>query len=202
MGVSNASSRKEIHTFVALSEIKSFLLTKHILNNMIKKLLFPALVGAMTMFAACEADPCKDLYSKCGSGTCFEGSCVCDEGYEADAEGICNTTWANKFVGSYTGKDVCPSGTFTLNTPAVVTETAADKVSISNFGGFNSVVTATVERENATDESATKLNINNTDPAGRTFVGTATISGSKITGSYVVTFPDNTTEACTFEYTK
>ena len=90
MGVSNASSRKEIHTFVALSEIKSFLLTKHILNNMIKKLLFPALVGAMTMFASCEADPCKDLDGKCGTGTCFEGACVCDEGYEADAAGVCN----------------------------------------------------------------------------------------------------------------
>ena len=169
---------------------------------MIKKLLFSALVGAMTMFASCEADPCKDLDGKCGTGTCFEGACVCDEGYEADAAGICNNTWASKFVGSYTGKDVCPSGTFQLNSPAVFTETAADKVSISNFAGFASTVAFSVARVNATDESATKLVIDGTDLAGRKFVGDGVINGNTITGSYTVTFPDNTTESCTFEYTK
>lgn len=169
---------------------------------MIKKLLFPALLGAMTMFAACEADPCKDLDGKCGTGTCFEGTCVCDEGYEADAEGICNLEWAAKFVGSYTGQDVCPSGTYTLNAPAVVTKTAVDKISISNFGGFESVVKATVSKAATTDESATKLTIDDTDPAGRKFVGSATISSKTISGSYTVTFPDNTSESCTFSYTQ
>jgi hypothetical protein len=178
------------------------LFIKLILNNMMKKLLFPVLFGAMTMFAACEADPCKDLDGKCGTGTCFEGTCVCDEGYEPDAAGVCNDTWAKKFAGSYTGQDVCPSGTYNLNTPAVVTETAADKISISNFAGFASVTKATVVRAAAADVSATKLDINDTDPAGRKFVGTATISGSTISGSYTVTFPDNTSESCTFSYTK
>jgi hypothetical protein len=169
---------------------------------MIKKLLFPALVGAMTMFASCESDPCKDLDGKCGSGQCFEGTCVCDEGYEPDAAGVCNDTWAKKFVGSYTGQDVCPSGTFQLNAPAVVTETAADKVSITNFAGFNSVTKAVVVRAAAGDVSATQLSIDDTDPAGRKFVGTASISGNTITGSYTVTYPDNSTESCTFSYSK
>ncbi len=169
---------------------------------MIKKLLFPALVGAMTMFAACESDPCKDLDGKCGTGTCFEGSCVCDEGYEADAEGICNLTWANKFTGSYLGSDVCPSGTFALNTPCVISETAADKVTMTNFAGFGSVTKGTITRNDANETSASKLVIDDTDPAGRKFVGTATITGSAIAGSYTVTFPDNTSESCTFSYSK
>lgn len=175
---------------------------------MIKKLLFPALVGLSMAFASCESDPCKDLDGKCGSGSCFEGSCVCDPGYEADAAGICNDQWADKFVGSYTGQDVCPSGTFTLNTPAVITSTAADKISITNFGGFASVVKATVALAATSDVSATKLDINDTDPALRVFVGTATISGSTISGSYTVTFPptaaepNGSSESCTFSYTK
>jgi hypothetical protein len=119
---------------------------------MIKKLLFPALVGLAMAFTSCQSDPCKDLDGKCGTGTCFEGSCVCDEGYEPDASGICNAQWADKFAGSYTGTDVCPSGTFTLNTPAVITATAADKISISNFGGFASLTKATVVRANASDQ--------------------------------------------------
>jgi hypothetical protein len=169
---------------------------------MIKKFLFPAIVGLSMAFASCESDPCKDLDGKCGTGTCFEGSCVCDEGYEADAAGICNDQWADKFVGSYSGQDVCPSGTFVLNTPAVITSTAADKISITNFAGFASVTKATVVRAAATDVSATKLDINDTDLGGRKFVGTATISGSTISGSYTVTFPDNTSESCTFSYSK
>jgi hypothetical protein len=169
---------------------------------MIKKLLFPAIVGLSMAFASCTSDPCKDLDGKCGTGTCFEGACVCDEGYEADAAGICNAQWADKFVGTYTGTDVCPSGTFDLSPAAIITATAADKISITNFGGFNSIVKATVVRAAASDASATKLDINDTDSAGRKFVGTATISNTTITGAYTVTFPDNTSESCTFTYSK
>jgi hypothetical protein len=169
---------------------------------MIKKLLFPAIVGLSMAFASCTSDPCKDLDGKCGTGTCFEGACVCDEGYEADAAGICNAQWADKFVGTYTGTDVCPSRTFDLSPAAIITATAADKISITNFGGFNSIVKATVVRAAASDASATKLDINDTDSAGRKFVGTATISGTTITGAYTVTFPDNTSESCTFTYSK
>jgi hypothetical protein len=168
---------------------------------MIKKLLFPALLGVMTMFAACEADPCKDLDGKCGTGTCFEGTCVCDEFYEADAEGICNVEWATKFVGTYTGQDICPSGTYQLSPSAQIAKTAVDKVSITNFAGFNSIVKATVSKAATTDESAVKLTIDDTDAAGRKFVGTATLAGKVLTGSYVVTI-DGAPESCTFTYTQ
>lgn len=160
---------------------------------MIKKLLFPALVGAMTMFAACESDPCKDLEGKCGNGSCFEGTCVCDQGYEADAEGVCNVQWSAKFVGTYTGTD-CG---FPLSSPVIIAATAADKIDITNFGGFQIVGKLT-----ATVSSSTGLTLDGTDNQNRKFTGTASISGNTITGSYTVTYPDNTSEQCTFTYTK
>ncbi len=185
--------------FAPLSEIKSLLLTKHILNNMIKKLLFPALVGAMTMFAACESDPCKDLDGKCGTGTCFEGACVCDEGYEADAEGICNVKWTTKFVGSYGGSDVTTSniagsgnaGTFTLQQDCVVKELTDNvkQVEIYNLGGFQVNIVANIVRASATDESATVLEFNNyTDASGDVWNGTLTYDAAAKTlgGTYVL----------------
>ncbi len=169
---------------------------------MIKKLLFPALVGAMTMFASCEADPCKDLDGKCGTGTCFEGTCVCDEGYEADAAGVCNVQWNTKFLGSYTGDD-CG---FPLTSPVVISAGAtADEIKIINFGGFANIgnLTTKVGRTNSSDVSALELILNDVvDDKGRKFKGSGTISGTRIQGSYVVTYPDNTTESCTFTYNK
>lgn len=161
---------------------------------MIKKLLFPALIGAMAMFTACETDPCKDLEGKCGTGTCFEGTCVCDEGYEADADGVCNVKWATKFVGNYTGTD-CG---FALASPVVITELSATSIEILNFGGFETIgkVTATVSG------SKTLTIKDDNDTQNRAFDGTATIDGNTITGSYKVTYPDGTSENCTFTYTK
>jgi hypothetical protein len=129
---------------------------------MIKKLLFPALVGAMTMFAACESDPCADLEGKCGSGSCFEGTCVCDQGYEADAAGVCNVEWSAKFVGEYIGRDTSVSdnpdfsGVFELppTDPCEIRRVSESQVSIINLGYFGAQFTANVSKLNASDESA------------------------------------------------
>ncbi len=129
---------------------------------MIKKLLFPALVGAMTMFAACESDPCADLEGKCGNGSCFEGTCVCDQGYESDASNACNVEWSAKFVGEYIGPDTTVSdnpafnGIFILGptTPCEIRRISESKVSIINLGGFESQFTADVDKINPSDESA------------------------------------------------
>jgi EGF-like domain len=177
---------------------------------MSKKFFFlPALLlGAFLMFApSCgETDPCKDV--ECGAnGTCFEGECVCNEGFEGAS---CADEWAAKFVGSYLGFDnvtvstTVPSnvGKFNLTKPAVVTKKSGTVISIANFGGFDSFVEATISRENAADLTANKLTISFTDPSGRKFAGTAKISGTKITGTYRVTYTDNTYDEGNFEYSK
>ncbi|MFY0672908.1 MAG: hypothetical protein JXQ87_05865 [Bacteroidia bacterium] len=50
----------------------------------------------------------------CGNGECEQGVCVCDEGWEGTT---CNTSWSEKFIGSYEGKDCYDSGVvrYTIN---------------------------------------------------------------------------------------
>ncbi len=151
-----------------------------------------ALLGSLMTLSACNLDPCKDV--NCGAnGSCLYGTCVCDIGYEGSA---CQIEWAEKFVGSYLGKDVCGNTTYNLAKPAVVSKQSATQIRISNFGGFDSFIDAQVTK---TDEISFT---NFEDPAKRRFTGTGKISGNRLTGSYTVTFSDGSKENCTFDYTK
>lgn len=168
-----------------------------------KKLVYLfALLGAMVAFApACgDTDACKDV--DCGvNGTCFEGVCVCNVGYEGAA---CAEEWATKFLGSYLGFDVCPqpTGTVDLTKPAVITRKSESRIQISNFGSFDSILEADINLESASSTTAEVLDINYTDPGGRKFVGNAKLTGNKLAGSYTVTYANGSSENCTFEYTK
>ncbi|MBK8922903.1 MAG: hypothetical protein IPM81_15560 [Saprospirales bacterium] len=168
---------------------------------MSKKLVyFFALLGAMVVFApACgDSDPCKDV--DCGvNGTCFEGVCVCNVGYEGDA---CAEEWATKFLGSYLGSDVCGGTTYNLSKPAVITRISESKIQIANFGGFDSILQADVKLASSSDITAEQIEYNYTDPTGRKFVGSGQINGNTLTGTYTVTYSDGTSETCTFNYTK
>lgn len=169
---------------------------------MSKKLFyFIALLGSMVVFApACgDSDPCKDV--DCGAnGTCFEGACVCNVGYEGDA---CGVEWATKFLGSYLGSDNCNGTVFNLTKPAVVTRVSESKIRISNFGGFDSILDADIELASSSATTAEKISFTNyADPAGRKFTGTGEINGNTLSGTYTVTYSDNTSETCTFTYTK
>ena len=143
-------------------------------------------------------DKCKDV--ECNTGTCLDGTCECGDGFEGTN---CEIEWSAKFTGSYLGADVVTAstagtalGTYNLTSPAVITRKSETVISISNFGGFTSFIEATLT-------SSTDVNINYTDPGGRKFVGTATLSGNTLSGNYVVTFTsDNTTDTANFSYTK
>lgn len=168
---------------------------------MSKKLfLLPAFIfGAflMTTTTSC-GDKCKDV--ECNTGTCLDGTCECSDGFEGTN---CEIEWSAKFLGSYLGTDVVtastsvPSGvgTYTLQTPAVATRISETEIQISNFGGFTSILRATVD---ASDH----IRIDYTDPGGRKFVGDGTINGNSLTGSYRVTFSDGTYDDANFNYSK
>ncbi|TNE61792.1 MAG: hypothetical protein EP344_05685 [Bacteroidetes bacterium] len=159
-----------------------------------------ALLGSMVAFApACgDSDPCKDV--DCGvNGTCFEGVCVCNVGYEGSG---CAEEWATKFLGSYLGSDVCDGTTYNLTKPAVITRISESKIQIANFGGFDSILQADINLANASSTTAEVISYNYTDPAGRVFVGDGEINGNTLSGAYTVTYSDGTSESCTFNYTK
>lgn len=168
---------------------------------MSKKLVYLfALLGSMVVFApACgDSDPCKDV--DCGvNGTCFEGVCVCNVGYEGDA---CAEEWATKFLGSYLGSDVCGGTTYNLSKPAVITRISESRIQIANFGGFDSILQADVKLASSSDITAEQIEYNYTDPAARKFVGSGQINGNTLSGTYTVTYSDGTSETCTFTYTK
>ncbi len=167
---------------------------------MSKKLfLFQALLfSSMLMFApACgDPDPCKDV--ECGvNGECFEGSCVCLDGFEGSG---CADEWAMKFLGTYTGTDGCGG---TLTKPVTITRLSGTTVRITNFGGFDSYVDVAIKRATASAVTADLIDFSNvTDPAGRRFTGDGTISGNSISATYTVTYTDNTSETCTFNISK
>ncbi len=171
--------------------------------------LFVLALGALVSLPSCGTDdPCKDV--DCGAnGTCFEGACVCNQGYEGAS---CELTWASKFAGSYGGKDVCVSadpdlnGTFTLKDtePVVIIEKSVDGIQIDNIGGWQNSFTTTVKKVAATDDTATSFDINFTDSSSRVFLGSATYNATTkvISGTYKVTFPDGSFADCTITYTK
>ncbi|MBK8967762.1 MAG: hypothetical protein IPM36_14060 [Lewinellaceae bacterium] len=168
-----------------------------------KRLLyFSSILCSMIFLAlACaKKDACKDV--DCGvNGTCLEGVCDCNDGYEGAA---CAEEWSAKFPGEYLGIDVCPSGTVPLNQnqPAKITRISETEVQIFNLGSFQSTLTATVKMATATSTTAEVLNFDDTDIQGRKFVGSATLSGNKLIGSYMVTYTNGNSESCSFEYEK
>ena len=156
------------------------------------------LIGAfLSVTTTSCGDNCKDV--ECNTGTCLDGTCECGDGFEGTN---CEIEWSAKFVGTYLGSDNVtassagtPLGVYNLTKPAIVTRKSETSISIANFGGFDSFCDVTVSSTN-------DITINFTDPGGRKFVGTGSISGNTLSGDYVVTYGDNTTDTATFTYTK
>lgn len=154
------------------------------------------LLSASFFITSCgDSDPCKDV--DCGAnGTCFEGSCVCNQGYEGSN---CDTEWSAKFVGNYAGEDVCNTGTFEYDMS--ITRVSDSKILLQDLGGTVYDIEADVELVSPSDVSATKISFNYTT-GGRLFVGQGTMNGSKITGDYKISQGGTVTDDCSFTLTK
>lgn len=89
---------------------------------------------AVVGFAACAADKDCGLH---GVADTDGKTCICDDGYEYDADGVCNVVTEHKFVATWDVTDKC--GTFAaINYPVVAEHGSTDtdlKVSLNGFGG-------------------------------------------------------------------
>ena len=107
------------------------------MKNRILKILSVAAVAAIGM-VSCTTDACKDV--DCGTwGTCLEGSCICDLGYEGtDCETLVNAA----FVGSFNVTETCSQSTDTY--AVTIAATNATTVTISNLYDAGLVVNGTI----------------------------------------------------------
>jgi hypothetical protein len=167
---------------------------------MIKKLLLPMFVGSLLMFAACgESDPCADVI--CGTGgQCLEGECICDAGYEKDADNQCNALVLDRIAGAYTVVEDC-SNSAADTYVASIAKVDATNFKITKFWNlFQNQVNATIEDDGSfkiarQEPDNDKFFVEGTGTLGTNAAGKATITWNYTvkdeTGATVVT--DNCT---------
>ena len=129
------------------------------------------LIASLLIMSACN-DPCKDV--NCFNGNCEDGTCICDEGYLPDGEGLCKIGRNSLFEGSYATSTTCQgSGSTLQDTLLVEVATAANEVYIRSFGGVanNDILTQINSADVLTVTQQTTL-------AGNTYSGNGTRSGS------------------------
>lgn len=175
----------------------------------IKSLLFSALLtfgafGAMTL-TSCSADdspvdPCAAVVCQNG-GVCESGNCNCPAGYEG---ALCETRTRDKFIGTWSGTDVCGSGSYTIT---LKINAATNEVSalIENPGGFGTSVVVTGNVTGTNSIGFTNVSVG----GGRTLTGTMTFTGGSTTANpnamqfvYTVTPTTGSADNCTGNYTR
>jgi len=148
----------------------------------------------LTTTTSC-GDKCAD--KDCVNGTCLEGDCECDPGYEGDDKGICNIEVRAKFLGSYTVNENCTnSGQAAPFLVGVTAGAGISDVSLAGFygpianGGFVAPVKATVDGMSITIARQAPDN-------DKVYVeGSGSITGNVMTITYSVT-DENVTPAVT-----
>lgn len=129
-----------------------------------------------------SCDPCKDV--DCVNGTCAEGDCDCEEGWEA---ADCTTEKREKFLGTYTGNEICDTlGNLDSYTIGIEVGTGSvSNLNIDNFANFDVDVMATVN-----DDGLSFIIPNQSVSYGPntsyTFSGSGQKNGSTITVNYTV----------------
>jgi hypothetical protein len=138
------------------------------MKNILITALTTLAIFAATTFNACKPDKCKQI-SCAYSGTCKEGVCVCEVGYEGEH---CETLTCNKFKGIY---DVNEDGTISnVANYSISIESGAkiNEVIIKNFqNNFTENVIAVCYKDTMRINKQTFLD-------GKTIEGWATIQDS------------------------
>lgn len=103
-----------------------------------RKLLFPVLL--VSSLFGCQSDPCKNV-SCINDGICFEGKCLCPEGYE----GVnCETLQQATYDGNYTVSETCNLGDYNYSIQIVTDSLDIHSIAIYNLVDLGIPVNATV----------------------------------------------------------
>lgn len=148
-------------------------------------------IATVLFFSGCDTDPCKDI--DCGTnGTCVEGTCVCDAGYEGTS---CETLQNAKFVGSYNGSENCTSGTYTYALTISASSSSNTTIVLNNLYAGGTNTNATIGAD------GTSFTIASQALGSATVSGTGTISGTTVTIVYSVSV-SGATDQCTVIMTR
>ncbi len=151
--------------------------------------------GAMT-YTSCNPDECKDVVCANG-GTCndTDGSCACATGWEGTT---CTERTRDKFLGTWSGADVCDTSTYTIN--LTINNSSNDvQALISNPGGFGNNITITGNVSGTNQLTFTNANVG----GGRTLTGTMTLTSTNaLKFEYTVVDLLGGDESCTGTYAK
>lgn len=151
-----------------------------------KNLKFGFLALALTtIFAVGCSDPCKDV--ECNFGTCVEGECACNPGYEGTN---CDEAFNAKYAGSYTNAETCDSSTSGPNYDIQINASGTDPLEITIGGLWREPTTSTVTADIASDNSSTFEIPKVVQYAGYNvdLWGTGTMTSTGITVDYTIYF--------------
>ncbi len=149
-------------------------------------------LATVTFYTSCT-DPCKDVECNDPNGTCVEGTCNCEVGYEGDD---CGTEERAKFLGTFSvsGTITCPvsgNGTITGTVFTVSNSSSSIQKIVLNFGGALTL-TATV--------NGTSFTIDNSSISGYDYSGQGSISGNNITCT-INEYDGALLETCIYSFT-
>ena len=151
------------------------------------------LSATLAMTGCKKDDPCDDVTCLNG-GTCSDGTCSCQSGYEGST---CGTEVRAKFLSTYNVNETCPSGNFSYQSTITTSSTGINRVIINNFAGFGVSATASVTGSSIT------IGTQQVDIQGNaaTISGSGQLSGSILTISYTIS-AGGSSESCTLTCTK
>lgn len=126
-----------------------------------------------------NTDPCHDVNCLNG-GSCTNGACVCPHGYE----GVdCGTSSVTKFVGIYSGKEQCSTGSYEYTVQMAPSATNITNLLIDNLYESNMVITATLDQGSTMSFSIPDTTLNSITIQG---TGSINSTGTTVTINYTV----------------
>jgi hypothetical protein len=103
-----------------------------------------------TLLFSCDPNTCRDI--QCGEfGICEEGECFCEDYYEKDDNGLCNTLMREKVLGDWTSPNSCAL-TVTDSIHIEAASTDLGSININDLNSFSNSITASISETDLTIE--------------------------------------------------